>query len=788
MSGGAAEGDPSRRAPSLLPALGLALALGAVSLPAPAALAAFEPPSLVSGSPTIQADYAYSPAISADATISAAGRKGYVVFTGSVNSIRGVYRKNLRTEALELVAGGDASAPSISADGRYVSFTTSDNPTSGKFECSAVWVADMGPEGQGNEPPTPPRYELASALDGLLEGQSQPLTYAGSGKPGCPGGGSAAANRVALSADGREVAFTVIGESDLGASVEPGQSPPAVKTPPDQVAVRNLETDTTTLVSATLASQAPGATPEAVPGGAALAGDELDKSGLLEGIEEDGLEHPISASTAAISADGSAVAWMGVDIPEQAPAASEDEASAVGNKYADDYDEPLWRGLAAGNPTPTRRILGGDDPASPTGQGPLNLHWDSPGVQLEIGGVGPELGSYIDQNGFNGSATYQDGGASTTFEAITPQLSADGETVALLSTAPDSGSEPSYGAGRSEPNVPPTANAFIVNMASGLTRSQALTQLTEWGADDFGPDVANTAPIAEIALSPDGTRVAFSTRRTVFPLTPPVLITPQVTTTTDAQLYEIDLRSNTLALVSQGYEDSPAEGDVYGPSFNGNGNALVFASTAHNLVYGTVNAGDSDVFATSVVSTPEAQGQQNIAPLPADPPPTPTWMIGATVQRGAGGSLLLDVVVPGAGALRATASAAVPVTASAHGSATHKKARKSATPRNRATRRAAHTSATAHTTIATRSLAIAAATTAGPGLVQLRLLPASRYRSLEESRGGLFATIEIAFTVPGRARLTQTLQASFQVPTPAHGVRRKPTAKRRSGKSSRRHA
>jgi Tol biopolymer transport system component len=761
-------------------ALGLsvaALALSIAALPTPLALAAFGQPVLVSGSPSIQADYAYNPAISADAAISADGHRGYVAFTGSVDSVPGVYRKDLQSEAVELVAGGDASAPSISADGRYVSFTTSHNPISGEVECSAVWVRDMEP-GAGE-----PTYELASALDG----SSESLTYAGSGKPGCPGGGSAAASRVALSADGREVAFTAIGESDLGTGGSSGGAPPATTTPPDQVIVRNLTTNTTTLVSATLASQQPGAIPEPVPGGAALAGNEIDKEGQLAGmgIQEDGAEHPVSAATAAISADGSTVAWMGVNIPEQAPAAAEDEAHAIGNRYADDYDEPLWRRIADESGAPTRRILGGDDPASPTGEGPLNLHWNGTSSFIEPADVGPELGAYIEVKDFDQAARYEDATGTPTFESITPQLSANGETVALLSTAPPYGAEPTYGAGTKEPNVPPSANAYVVNMASGLTRSQAVTPLTEWGANDFGPDVANTAPINGIALSADGTRVAFTTRRTVFPLTPPVLITPQVTNISDSQLYEVDLRSNTLALVSEGYEGSPAEGNVYSPSFSGDGNTLAFASAAHNLVYGTVNSGDSDVFATAAVTTPEAPGVQSIAPLPPEPPPVPQWLIGATLRRGPAGSLLLDVSVPGAGKLYAAASAAVPVDASAKPSTAHGRAHKSTAPRQRATPRdATRASARTHTTIVTRTLINAAANPLAAGLVQLRLLPASRYRSLEQSRGGLYATIKITFTAHGHKGLMQTLQGSFQLAVPAHSSRRPDTRTRAANRSS----
>ena len=62
-------------------------------------------------------EYAHDPALSGD------GR--YVVFDGSVAGVTGVWRRENRPAgAVEQVAGGDAELPSISADGRYVSFTT----------------------------------------------------------------------------------------------------------------------------------------------------------------------------------------------------------------------------------------------------------------------------------------------------------------------------------------------------------------------------------------------------------------------------------------------------------------------------------------------------------------------------------------------------------------------------------------------------------------------------------------------------------------------------------------
>ncbi len=233
-----------------LPALALlpVIALLAALLCCAPAQALFSAPQLASGNPAVQlqADYAYDPAISGD------GR--YVAFSGSVASQPGVYRKDLRSGRLELVAAGEHSgAPSISADGRYVSFTSDEEPASGHpggagKGCSSVYVRDM------HEPlDAPGAFTLASARDGSVQSLTYQPPAAGQGHY-C---GAAGAARVALSADGRRVAFTVLSPSDLtGACTSDAGQPPAIScpTPPEQVAVRDLGSDATALVSVTHAS------------------------------------------------------------------------------------------------------------------------------------------------------------------------------------------------------------------------------------------------------------------------------------------------------------------------------------------------------------------------------------------------------------------------------------------------------------------------------------------------------------------------------------------------------
>ncbi len=116
----------------------------------------------------------------------------------------------------------------------------------------------------------------------------------------------------------------------------------------------------------------------------------------------------------------------------------------------------------------------------------------------------------------------------------------------MLSTQPAVGADPECSVTCSSDVA---ANAYVVNMAPGLTRSQAVTRLTEWASEDF-TDLSLAGPIENIAISPEGNRVAFVTRRIEFPFSPPALITPQLSGAENEQLYLADLSDGTLQLVS----------------------------------------------------------------------------------------------------------------------------------------------------------------------------------------------------------------------------------------------
>src|SRR5262249_55188945 len=185
---------------------------------------------------------------------------------------------------------------------------------------SDVYVADMAN-------PSSPTYELASVRDGCDPGVSaEPcgLTYSG-------GSGSIATGRVSLSADGRPVGFVAPATSNLGGT--------AGDTPAGQVVVRDLATARTTLVSVARDPGTGSMEPDTPVEGGAVAG-----AGSIPSVRPG----------ASLSADGSTVAWLGIDVPAQAPFLS-DETQEIAKHGDLPYDEPLWR-----------RVPTASEPAPPT--------------------------------------------------------------------------------------------------------------------------------------------------------------------------------------------------------------------------------------------------------------------------------------------------------------------------------------------------------------------------------------------------------------------------------------
>jgi hypothetical protein len=745
------------------------------AVPAAAGADVFGPISLVSegtvgGSAPQQAEYAHDAAISGD------GR--YVAFDGSVGGAIGVWRRNLATGAVEQVAGGDAELPSISEDGRYISFTSDENlAPEDEAHGVNVWVRDMEPG------PGEPEYILASAVNHSTKG----LTYAYGASP--PGEeelayGAVAAGRSAISADGQEVAFVTTAVSDLVLSPAEadGEEPVRVQTPAFQVAVRDIPAEETTLISGEY-EPLTGATTDrpvsvdegGVPIGAVYPGQKSFRPVPANG----GWQHgPPGAS---ISADGSTVAWMGENIGRQARMLPGESPSPL-------YTEPLWRRIAPGSQTPTERVTGGSDPgnpacvasgelgSAPACQGPFN-------VSLHPFETGKTAGIWSEAGG---------GGQGDPV----PRLSATGEEVAFLSTA----LPVAIGAGFGTENAGEPADLYVVDMDSNptrLTRDQALTPLTRIG----GANEAADEPITDFDISPNGDQVAFTTARIEFPLGSPAYVSEPAAEAGESELFDVDLTDDTLTRVTHGYDGGPSEQphlskvttgghDPYqyglstpttgaqSPSFTAGGDMLAFSSTASNLVYGDGNTAGtkvteklpdgSDAFVVQREAFAPLPTPQYISPAPLEPL-TSRWILSATALSRRDGSVLLDVEVPGPGTLYVAARSSVLVV------------RSSARTAKRGHARRASREADPRETVATRTVAAASELLGAGGgeVAELVLRLARPYAPLAAHGGGLSAEVSLTFTASGRPALRQSIATTFVRTIPAHVSRRRRASVRR---------
>ena len=736
-----------------------------LSVSAPARADVFEPIRLVSADAMEQADYAH------DAVISGDGR--YVAFDGSFGGIRGVWRRDLESGDVELVAPGDAVLPSISENGQYVSFTTTARLDEQNDTNTApdVYVRNMD---KPDSEPCPPAWEeseesrercaytLASAVNGSPKGLSYKYPEGGFDETHY---GALASGRSALSGDGRYVAFVTTAESNLANPDRPSESvgTEAPETPPLQVAVRDLDTKRTELVSV-LYDPATGRPEES-----AFGQDQPVPAGGGVGAVYPGiLPFPSTWAGASISADGSTVVWMGDRIEAQAPVLAQEPGQGPAR------DEPLWRRI--GDPqTPTRRVTGGADPASPACVASAGTSLTEPLTLLD-----PCQGPFEETN-TEGAGVLTLG---STVDFV-PRLSADGEIVAFLANGREIAS------GEEFDHAEASDDLYIVNMADGLTRVQALSRLTEIAGGKV--EAARTGKILDLGVSPDGSEIAFSTQRTVFPLGSPAFVSTPAGAAGMVELFDIDLADDTLTRVTQGFEGQPSEEphdeaqagvDPYtdqegsfSPSFSNDGNTLAFASTASNLVYGDGNGtgpeatfpfDGSDAFVVRRKLFTPTMTETYVSPAPAGPAIVPNWRLGATALSRRNGSVLLDILAPGAGTLRADAQGSVRVTVA--GSA-------------RSGRRAARARhAHPRTTVASRTVATALTQASAGGLIALTLKLAGRYSALAGEHGGLYAVVDLVFTAPGHPVLRQSVAVTFlRVPAPKPrsrvAKRRRPASK-----------
>jgi hypothetical protein len=735
------------------------LALCAASLllviAAPAGADVFGPISLVSSDAIEQADYAHDPAISQNGE--------YVAFDGYFDGLTGVWRRDLESGAVEPVAvgepetaAGSAELPSISKNGQYISFTTlaALSPQDDKNIGPDVYVRDMGaPESQPCEelalhPAQPCAFTLASAVNDSRQGLTYEYAHVQSLEFEQEHYGAMAAGRSALSANGQEVVFVTTTASNLS-----GEGTPEL-----EVALRDLETDKTELVSVEYdpATGRPAideetGRPKPVP---VQAEGSHTYGAVYSGGERLAFAAPAQYAltpqvAASISAEGTTVAWFGQDIGEQAQ-------TLPAETLKPEYSEPLWRRVAAGEEAPTRRVTGGSDPANPAcvASGERAL---------------PEQQSLSDpcQGPFSVEPDYGVWTGSTGGEAddIVPRLSADGYEVAFIANAPLVSLGNDFGVAKSARH----SDLYIADMHEGLSRVQALTPLTELASGNE-TELATNAPIVDFGISPSGSQIAFSTMRTVFPLGSPAYVSAPAASPGLLELFDVDLADDTLTRVTHGYEDGPSEHphsaatenreDPYeerksdgalSPSFSEvfeGHETLAFSSTASNLVYGDGNtpplensiSDGSDAFVVGRIVFGSTPTPQIISSPPPGPSLTPLWSLGVTAVSLRDGSVQLYVEVPGAGTLRAQASGAVAVRA-VRASRGHRRTR-----------------------VLTRDLAAATHVddASAGGLTMLTLTLSPSYRSLATRSGGLSATASLTFTAAGHPALHDSIAVSFR--------------------------
>lgn len=588
----------------------------------------------------------------------------------------GIFRYDRVTGAIALVADGNethtegpekgalifrgAQNPSISADGRYVVFSTAQQLVSQDTnENVDVYVRDMnvpltaGRKGSG-------AYTLVSAKDGGEE----PATYAPRSPP-LPGAnpGAEVWPNTSISADGRYVVFRT---TELKSNL-PDHA--AVDTSPGQLFVRDLQAKTTILLSR-----------------------EPTNVKYSSGDPAGGVTGP-----ATISADGTTVAWVATN-------ASTQTRFLPGESPVSDQPYYLWRRWHEPGAV-TRRITGladPDDPACPPG-GEV--------IPTEPTATGPCYGPLSEQES-----------SLSSIAGATPGLSADGYTVAFLAGA------------ALRPNVTKSngLDVFLTSMAPGVTRKAGTRELT-LGVSSGNP--GSTPSIDSLALSPDGSTIAFTSLRDSFVLPEPKPVGAFRPQPTASDLYVIDLTADTLERAVVGNEGGDLNESVsVNPTLTQHGSTVAFASLASNLIFGDAN-GASDAFTATLqapagtAAPPEGvNATQGGFSLTATASPE----LGLHVKRGKDGGLVLLVETPGPGTLTARARGTIATKSG-------KKIRKKQVP-------------LAHASGAARS----------EGTTTLTLHLASKYAKDLKPGGKLKALVTVSFTPPAPAEaLSAEASATF---------------------------
>jgi Tol biopolymer transport system component len=524
----------------------------------------------------------------------------------------GIFRYDRITGAIQLVADGTeihtegpekdklvfqgAQSPSVSADGRYVVFSTAQQLVpQDTNENVDVYERDMSISLTADRKSSN-AYALVSAKDG----GDEPAVYAPRESPltGAEPGADVWPN-TSISADGRYALFRT---TELDSNLP---NRPTADTPPQQLFVRDLKAKTTTLLSLTSAGHKP---QERCLANGALAGGEPACGAI---------------GPATLSADGSTVAWVSENAPEQTSFLPGEPENSSEPYY-------LWRRWQEPNPV-TRRITGIADPDDPECR-------KGEGVTLAQTAEGPCYGPLSEPE------------SSLASIALTaPALSGDGYTVVFLAGA------------ASRPNITKSSglDLFITSMAPGVTRKAGTRELT-LGVQSG--NIGSTPSIESVALSPDGSTIAFTSLRDSFVLPEPLPVGAFRPFPTVSDLYVVHLAEGTLERAVVNYAGGDPNGSVsVGPTLSQDGSVVAFTSSSVNLIPGDANEA-SDAF-TAMLEAPagtaapstDINATQDGFSLTATALPE----LGLHVKRAKDGGLIVLVETPGAGKLTARAGGMV---------------------------------------------------------------------------------------------------------------------------------
>ncbi len=302
---------------------------------------------------------------------------------------------------------------------------------------------------------------------------------------------------------------------------------------------------------------------------------------------------------------------------------------------------------------------------------------------------------------------------------------------------------------------------FLTNMRPGVTRKAGTRELTL--AASSGAQ-GSTQSIESMALSPDGSTIAFTTPRDSFvlPEPDPIGTFPPLPTLSD--LYVIHLTANTLERAVVDYEGGELNGSMsIDPALDQDGSTVAFVSAASNLIFGDAN-GVPDAFAATLqtpggTAAPPAGVNSGSAGFALTALSSPE--LGVTVKRAKDGGVTLLVETPGPGKLTAKARGSIPKITPAKKA---KKARASGAPARAAKAKPKPKKKKASPPVL---LASGTATARSEGTTTLTLHISAKYVKDLQRAGKLKANITIAFTPPAPAEaLSDEVSATFVSASP----------------------